>query len=467
MDALAVAGSVIVMAGGTAAVVAVVVAAVKGTIAANKKLREEWDGAGRALGISRPEPGFFSDNNALQGMAGGLPVSVKGYAGKDANTTYEVGVPFSSLRLSSEGITSAIGKLVSGDDARTGDAVFDEKALVRGDPHEVAAIFDAETREAALAVLRLGGSVAGGKITLRQNGFERSRAEIVHKMRRLLALGERLAAADRIPVPERLATIAAGDPLVPVRRNALELLLLRAAQDRAPRAVVDGAVARALEDGDAGIRLFAATSGRVGLARSHQVIAAVAWDPKAADAVRAKALGALGKLDGVARPDELLDALLEGGNEARIAAIETLGLRRCAMSRVTPFATRAHAPTRAAVALALERIGDPSAQPLLLSMVDGAEEAVQLAAIRALGVVADVGAVGTLLPLTRGVFGGDLKQTAQDAIAKIQSRAAGAGAGQLSVSDAPADAGALSTVAPEEGALSEPAPGPRPVGRKA
>ena len=79
-------GSVIVMAGGTAAVVAVVVAAVKGTIRANKRLRDEWDGAGRALGIARPEPGFFSDRNTLQGVAGGLPVSVKGHDGKGANT---------------------------------------------------------------------------------------------------------------------------------------------------------------------------------------------------------------------------------------------------------------------------------------------------------------------------------------------------------------------------------------------
>ena len=251
-----------------------------------------------------------------------------------------------------------------------------------------------------------------------------------------------------------------------MRRNALESLLLRAAQDRAPRAVVDGAVTRALEDGDAAIRLFAATSGRAGLARSRQVIAAVAWDPKAADLVRAKALGALGKLDGVNRPDELLDALLEGGNEARLAAIETLGLRRCATSRVTPFATRAHPPTRAAVALALERIGDPSAQPLLLSMVDDGEEPVRLAAIRALGAIADVSAVETLLHLRGGVFGGDLKQTVREAIAKIQSRVAGAGAGQLSVSDAPTDAGALSTIAAEEGALSEPS-GPRPSARKA
>lgn len=454
---------------GTAAIAvgAVLRLVIRATNAADKRIRDEWDAAARAIGIRRPDPGLFQENHGLQGMVGGLEVSVKARKGKNAFTAYDIGVPFSSLRITAEGMASALGKLVVGEDTHTGDAVFDQKALVRGDPHEILATFDAPTREAALAVLALGAYLTDHRITLRQGGFHRDRDEIIQKTRTLLALGERLAAAGRIPVHERLAAIAGGDPLAPVRRNALDALLMREAQARAPQAVVDGAVKRALEDPDATIRLTAATSGRAGLAQSRQTLTAIAWSPEAADAIRARAFAALGTLDGVDRPDDLLDALLEGGSESRVAAIGMLGRRGCAASRVTPFATRADAATRAAVALALEQAGDPSAQPLLLTMAGDTDEAVRMAAIQALGAIADVGAVETLLPLMRGVFGGPLKQAAQQAVAKIQSRTTGAGAGQLSVSDAPAGAGALSTVAAEEGALSEPASGPRAAGRKA
>lgn len=446
---------------------AIVVAIVKAILAAQERLRAEWDSAATAIGVARAERGFFSSASAaLEGVVDGLPVSVKGYEGKAAHTVYEIDVPFREMRLTSEGIGSALGKLVAGDDVRIGDALFDEKALVRGDPHEMRAVFDAETRALALDVLRLGGWVADGKIQLRQNGFTRSGAKIVANANTLLALGRRLAEADRVSVPTRLAAVAAGDPLPAVRQEALASLLVRASQDRAPRAVVDDAVVRALEDPHGGNRFFAATCGRVALSRSREVLAALVRDSGTADALCAKALVALGKLAGVPDADALLDRLLErGGNESRVVAIEALGLRRAHPSRVTTFATRGHAPTRAAVALALERIGDPSAQPLLLSMVDDADESVRLAAIQALGVVADVGAVEALLPLTRGVFGGDLKQTAQEAVAKIQSRVAGAAAGQLSVSDASAEAGALSAIA-EGGALSEPGVAGRAAARK-
>ena len=162
----------------------------------------------------------------------------------------------------------------------------------------------------------------------------------------------------------------------------------------------------------------------------------------------------------------LLDALLDAGDATRLAAIAALANRGVAASRVSGLASHPHGPTRVAVANALGSLGDASVQPLLFSMLEDSAEPVQLAAVRALGKIGDVGAVEKLLPLIPGFFGGDLKISAEAAVALIQSRASGAGAGQLSVSDAPVHAGALSTVAAEEGALSEAAPGSRPTPRK-
>lgn len=447
-------------AGGTGLAIALVV---KAALDSQKKTRAEWDTAAAALGLRRVER-VFPAVSAIEGQVDGLPVSVKGYGGKGARTVYQVGVPFTSLRLTREGITSAIGRLVSGEDVQTGDSVFDDKALLRGDAAELRALFDAETRAAALAVFALGGWVGDGKIKIQQNGLQRSGERIEASLRAQLHLAQRLAESDKTPAWKRLAAICIGDPLPQVRQNALASLIALEART-SPSRVAD-AVSHMLEDPAAENRLFAATCGHADVTRARRVIATLAWDPDTDDVTRASGLAALGTLDGVDRADELLDTLLDGGDHSRLAAVGALVRRGCAPSRVTKLATHAHGPTRVAVANALGVIGDSSVQPLLLSMLEDPAEQVRVAAVRALGEVADVGAVEKLLPLIPGFFGGDLKLAAEDAVSRIQSRASGAGAGQLSVSDAPPAAGALSAVVAEEGALSTADTSPRPAPRK-
>lgn len=434
---------------------------VKSVIDRQTAIRLEWDRAAAALGVKKSER-MFPAGPAIEGVSDGLHVTVRGYSGKGANTVYQVGIPFTSLRLTREGITSALGRLVKGDDVQTGDPAFDDKALLNGDAPELRAIFDAETRAAALVVFAHGGWVGAGKITIRQSGYETSGARIEERARAGLNLARLLEASRRTPEWERLAAVAAGDALPRVRENALSSLIEQANHDRAPRRIAEEAASRMLGDPIASNRLFAGTCGLTESARARRVIAALVWDPTTDDVTRARGLGALGNLEGVDRVDELLDTLLDAGDETRLAAIAALVIRRVAASRVTGLVNHPHGPTRVAAANALESLGDASVQPLLFLMLDDSADQVRLAAVRALGAIGDVGAVEKLLPLIPGFFGGDIKIAAEEAVARIQSRASGAGAGQLSVSDAPVHAGALSSVTAEEGALSEAIPGSRP-----
>jgi len=193
---------------------------VKSVIDRQTAIRLEWDRAAAALGVKKSER-MFPAGPAIEGVSDGLHVTVRGYSGKGANTVYQVGIPFTSLRLTREGITSALGRLVKGDDVQTGDPAFDDKALLNGDAPELRAIFDAETRAAALVVFAHGGWVGAGKITIRQSGYETSGARIEERARAGLNLARLLEASRRTPEWERLAAVAAGDALPRVRENAL------------------------------------------------------------------------------------------------------------------------------------------------------------------------------------------------------------------------------------------------------
>jgi HEAT repeat protein len=102
--------------------------------------------------------------------------------------------------------------------------------------------------------------------------------------------------------------------------------------------------------------------------------------------------------------------------------------------------------------MALGVLGDARAEPHLIELLRHADEKVRMAAAAALGIVGGIQAVEPLLPLTKGLFNGDLHAAARDAVRRIQSRLGDVEAGRLSVAAAGPE-GALS-VSGEGGELS-------------
>ncbi len=103
-----------------------------------------------------------------------------------------------------------------------------------------------------------------------------------------------------------------------------------------------------------------------------------------------------------------------------------------------------------AAADALGATGDPSAEPALLAALGRPHAPVRAAAARALG---RVGTTAAVLPLQAAeARDAAVRAVARQAIAEIQSRAKGAGPGQLSL--AGGESGRLSLAGGEEGRLS-------------
>jgi HEAT repeat protein len=113
---------------------------------------------------------------------------------------------------------------------------------------------------------------------------------------------------------------------------------------------------------------------------------------------------------------------------------------------------RADPRTAAAAAEALEAIGDPKAEPRLLDAVRHEAAELRIAAARALGVVGTVNAVEPLLhELDTKRLDGESRRALREAVSAIQSRLAGAEAGQLSLAATTAEAGRLSLATPRAG----------------
>jgi hypothetical protein len=92
---------------------------------------------------------------------------------------------------------------------------------------------------------------------------------------------------------------------------------------------------------------------------------------------------------------------------------------------------------------------DSAAEALLIRLLSHSESRARITAVRALEDVGSLQSVESLVPLTKGLVAGNLKQAAQQAIEKIQARAGvGGERGQLSLAGAGDQRGALS---PAEG----------------
>jgi hypothetical protein len=330
---------------------------------------------------------------------------------------------------------SAIDETLEGADFQTGCPEFDRQVRIRGNPGEILAVLDAETRRQILsAVVESGARIRTGHLTLVQGNIRRAPETV----RRLVELGRRLAIRPE-EVPPRLARNAAEDPEPAVRLNNLQIL-----QEFHPEcAEVREASRIALGSNRPEIRLAAARFlGVEGLPVAREL----ALSANAAADIRRQALEhflrnvmpedlapVLEELAASPAP-ELLPALVEGVGRVRHAAV---------LSRLTGLVDRFDDETAAGYARAAVRLGEAAAEPGLLRLLERDAEAVQAAAARALARVGTVRAVEPLLRLARGSSGAP-REAARVAVLQIQSRLGDAEAGRLSLA-APAEGeGALS-----------------------
>jgi HEAT repeat protein len=193
--------------------------------------------------------------------------------------------------------------------------------------------------------------------------------------------------------------------------------------------VVAPLLREAAKDADAEVRLEAATAlGVEGVAVLHALVA----DASVEDDLAARAAASLGpRMDaGVARA--------------------TLRQEMAASS------ARQRPATACACTTALGHHGDPQDEPLLLALaIEQRDEALRLAAVRALGQLGSANAVPSLADLA-SAGSPDLRRAAREAIATIQARLRGATPGQLSLD--PSNAGQIALADDAAGRLSEAPP---------
>jgi HEAT repeat protein len=393
-----------------------------------------WRLVAQRVGLTdvRASAGGLFEGASLEGNTGDLQVRLESYRrGKYEHGTRVVvsglGHGTSGLSLRREGLATAFEKKVIRErEIEIGDASFDEQFFVGGQAPVAFAVLGPDARAPLARLLRgqvdAGGgdavsvdaSLAGGRIEVRvkENGFSSANRE------RLPALVERvLEVARPLVIGSDLAARIAGnlerEPEDGVRLRALGLLAREFPGHPATRERLRAALADRSEE----VRLRAATAlGDEGRATLLELVSRAADD-----ACVARAVSALGQH----LPAELAEATLRRSLAA--------GVRR---------------ETAVACLVHLREHGGSGSEAVALEALRHGDEAVAEAAARALGRIGSVAAVGPLLETS----GRERPGVHRQAIAEIQSRLPGAGAGQLSI--AAGEAGALSLAEGDPGRLS-------------
>jgi HEAT repeat protein len=149
-----------------------------------------------------------------------------------------------------------------------------------------------------------------------------------------------------------------------------------------------------------------------------------------------------------------LTALKTHSGDARRQAVEELGRIGYGRARGALIVLLEHSDPRtaAAAAGALAALHDVTAETVLLKAMETDARELRRAAIQALGTVGTAAAVEPLLGFVAGRrLDAETRQGIRDAVAAIQSRLAGAEAGQLSLAATPPGSGWLSVAAPDDG----------------
>ncbi|MBI5365630.1 MAG: HEAT repeat domain-containing protein [Planctomycetes bacterium] len=341
---------------------------------------------------------------------------------------------------------------------RTGNESFDEQTWVSGAEAPTTALLDRATRAALTGVLApRNGKVEGGTVAFELPGLIAEPERIVAAVRDLDDLTRRLSLTGR-SVPELLHASATTDPIGPVRRRSLEVLIRHYPQEPETTRACEWTVT---EGGDPEVTLVAAGHLRQ---RGWPYLEELVKSPAVEDALRIAALEHL-----IAHvPGGRLVPFLEAVVGQRYRPLHPPALR--ALGRLRPpgaFESAvgrlngADEATAVAAAQVLGDLGDPRAEPALLGLMGRTEATVRAAAATALGKVGTRRAIELLLACSESsplLFEGEVRRALQEALDLIRARLdEGADMGQLSLAAGTGDLGSLSVVV-GEGALSPATP---------
>lgn len=332
-------------------------------------------------------------------------------------------------------------------DLLTGDNLFDEAVEIQGEASFVAALLSEPARERIRSFAAWGGALENGTLELRRRAAF-SLGEIALAVRTILDTADVLTSSEGGGVCERLARNALGDPRPGVRLWNLTLLQ----QEFADRPETSATSRAALADGSAWMRLAGA---RFLEAEGLEVLKALLEERHTPDHASAEAVALLSAR--LSRADAgvlLLPALKQRTGETRRQAIKELGRLRCeaALGPLCVLLGRPQERTAVAAADALGALGDVRAEIHLVDALRRDAPELRIAVARALGAVGSVKAVQPLLELLEAKrLDGESRQALREAVSAIQSRLAGAEAGQVSLATPAAEAGRLSLATPTAG----------------
>jgi hypothetical protein len=334
----------------------------------------------------------------------------------------------------------------TGDDVLTGDTVFDDIVEVRGQPSILLALLDREIRQRVSEFVGLGGRLAAGQLQCcTPTSF--STGELVRAVRLGLWLARELSSPGG-GVCERLARNAKSDPLPGVRLWNLLQLHEHFPETREARE----ASQEDLKDPSPWVRLAAV---RFLKDEGLEVLEQLAQDRAVPESAAAEAVGLLAARCPAERAGPLLlTALKTHSGEARRQAVQELGriCHRPARGPLLVLLEHADPATGAAAAAALARLGEATAETALLKAMESDARELRLAAILALGTLGSAASVEPLLAfLAIRRLDAETRRGIHDAVGAIQSRLAGAEAGQLSLAATAPGSGWLSVASGDAG----------------
>lgn len=413
-----------------------------------------WRRAAEACGLGQIRSKTIG-TRTLSASADKVRVKFAGLDDSDASTEIRVtveGAPQEGPRLFPESVTTVIMKRTGTVEIELGDASFDDEFFVAGEPAELYARLDAATRRDLFAVNRQSNLyIARGELRVSCD-----EARLASTLSTFLATLIRIA--QRLFGPLDLAaalTQNARSDSAAMRLHNLLVLALEYASDERTKPALRAAIGDAVPE----IRLRAAQAlGEEG----HETLRRLAADTEIPDGCSAEAVKILGVRLDTADVERVLATALRRrrvATAAECAGVLGEKLEPAAEARLSDLVRREREPIGVAAARALGRRPRPASEGALLEALSSDSDEVRFAVIEALG---KIGSAAAVMPLRQVTGPRELQRAVRQAVAKIQSRAAGASPGQLSLADAasgqvslaPAEAGGLSFPPPAAGALS-------------
>ena len=330
-----------------------------------------------------------------------------------------------------------------GKEIEIGDAPFDREFLIQGPELLVSALLDEETRRMlSKANVLCHLEISSGE--LRATLFDE---QVSHALPLLLDIARRLTRP--LDIPQRLADNACQDPMPEVRLHNLLLLVRELPQETRTAEALHAA----RSDSSPEVRL-----------RLAKELGDEGWDILRAlakglenDAVSAEAVSSLGGTLPFDRAQNILErSLRRRFLQTARACLELIG-RSGAATAVDVLAEvlkQDYGELSPVAARALGETGSPAAEASLLQALEREDAELRVAAANALGRVGTAAAVLPLKELADRFLIGEIRKSARQAVAEIQSRLEGASPGQLSL--AGAEAGQLSLADDPAGRLSLP-----------